>query len=184
MTRPFPARPCNVRIAGLGGMGVLTAARFLAETAFRAGWDVKRADVHGMSQRGGSVCSDVRFGHRIYSPTIPPGEIDYLVALTMPAADLHRAQLAPAGVILAPGDLAPGTVDHPRTLNLAMMGLLSARMGVPEPKHWIEALRDQFAQPLREPNERAFLAGRTSAARVKGGTTTTGGEEEDRNAAL
>ena len=56
--------PLNVVIAGLGGQGVLTASDILAEAALLAGFDVKKADVHGMSQRGGSVASDVRFGPR------------------------------------------------------------------------------------------------------------------------
>ena len=71
----------NIKIAGLGGMGVLSASHVLAETLFLAGYDVKKAEVHGMSQRGGSVASDIRFGTRILSPMIPVGEVDFLLAL-------------------------------------------------------------------------------------------------------
>ena len=58
-----PARVVvNVIVAGLGGQGAIKASDILADVAFRAGRDVKKAEVHGMSQRGGSVTSDVRFG--------------------------------------------------------------------------------------------------------------------------
>jgi len=59
---------------GLGGQGVLKASDILADVAFSAGLDVKKSDVHGMSQRGGSVASDVRFGERVFSPMVPRGE--------------------------------------------------------------------------------------------------------------
>jgi len=64
----------NIVIAGLGGQGVLKASDIVAEVVFRAGFDVKKSEIHGMSQRGGSVSSDVRFGERVYSPMVPLGE--------------------------------------------------------------------------------------------------------------
>ena len=70
-------RVTNVILAGLGGQGVIKASDILADAAVRAGYDVKKAEVHGMSQRGGSVTSDVRFGPRVLSPMIPRGEADF-----------------------------------------------------------------------------------------------------------
>ena len=64
----------NVVVAGLGGQGVLKASDILADVAFAAGLDVKKSEVHGMSQRGGSVASDVRFGEHVFSPMVPEGE--------------------------------------------------------------------------------------------------------------
>ena len=64
----------NVTVAGLGGQGVLTVTDILAEVLFRAGFDVKKSEVHGMSQRGGSVSSEVRFGKSVASPMVPEGE--------------------------------------------------------------------------------------------------------------
>ena len=61
---PTTMKVTNVVLAGLGGQGVLKASDILADAALRAGLDVKKAEVHGMSQRGGSVTSDVRFGAR------------------------------------------------------------------------------------------------------------------------
>ena len=64
----------NVVVAGLGGQGVVKASDILADAAFRTGLDVKKSEIHGMSQRGGSVASDVRFGPRVHSPMIPYGQ--------------------------------------------------------------------------------------------------------------
>jgi indolepyruvate ferredoxin oxidoreductase, beta subunit len=76
------ARVVNIVIAGLGGQGVLKASDIIAEAALHAGFDVKKSEVHGMSQRGGSVTSDVRFGVEVFSPMVPPGEADFLLVLS------------------------------------------------------------------------------------------------------
>ena len=88
-----PNHVVNVIVAGLGGQGVLKASDIVAEAAFRSGHDVKKSEVHGMSQRGGSVASDVRFGHRVLSPMVPPGEAEFLVVLSADQVDANRAQL-------------------------------------------------------------------------------------------
>ena len=62
-------RLINVVVAGLGGQGVLKASDILADVALRAGFDVKKSEIKGMSQRGGSVTSDVRFGQIVLSPS-------------------------------------------------------------------------------------------------------------------
>ena len=78
---PDHAAVTNIVFAGLGGLGVLRASDILAEAAFLAGFDVKKSEIHGMSQRGGSVRSDVRFGAEVLSPMITAGEADCLVVL-------------------------------------------------------------------------------------------------------
>ncbi len=70
----------NVIVAGVGGQGILTAAEVLAQVALRAGLDVKKSEVKGLSQRGGSVVSFVRFGPRVYSPIIEKGTAHLIVA--------------------------------------------------------------------------------------------------------
>ena len=92
----------NVVIAGLGGQGVLKSSDILAEAAFLAGRDVKKAEVHGMSQRGGSVTSDVRFGAGVLSPMVPPGEADYLVVLAPDQVDNNLHHLRAGGVLIGP----------------------------------------------------------------------------------
>ena len=69
----------NILVVGIGGQGVMTAAEMLARTALSQGYDVKKTEVAGMAQRGGVVSSHVRFGPRVYSPQIDPGEADLLI---------------------------------------------------------------------------------------------------------
>ena len=71
----------NVLIVGVGGQGVLMVSKVLALLAQSQGFEVKQSEVHGMAKRGGSVFSHVRFGKRVWSPTIPKGDVDILVAL-------------------------------------------------------------------------------------------------------
>jgi indolepyruvate ferredoxin oxidoreductase beta subunit len=75
------AGPVNVLIVGVGGQGVIMVSKVLATLCQRQGYEVKQSEVHGMAKRGGSVFSHVRFGDTVYSPTIPLGEADVLVAL-------------------------------------------------------------------------------------------------------
>lgn len=70
----------NLLFAGVGGQGVLLASDILSEIVHVAGLDVKKSDIHGMSQRGGSVISQVRIGEKVYSPIIKEGEVDFLIA--------------------------------------------------------------------------------------------------------
>ncbi|MEK6678017.1 MAG: indolepyruvate oxidoreductase subunit beta [Nitrospirota bacterium] len=69
----------NFLFAGVGGQGVLLASDILSEAAHIANYDVKKSDIHGMSQRGGSVISQVRFGKKVYSPIIKDREVDFLI---------------------------------------------------------------------------------------------------------
>jgi indolepyruvate ferredoxin oxidoreductase beta subunit len=73
--------PMNVLIVGVGGQGVIMVSKALAWLAQSKGHQVKQSEVHGMAKRGGTVFSHVRFGPQVWSPTIPKGEADILVAL-------------------------------------------------------------------------------------------------------
>lgn len=70
----------NIIIAGVGGQGIILASEILALTAMESGFDVKKSEVHGMSQRGGSVVSHVRIGEKVYSPLIEKGKCDFLLS--------------------------------------------------------------------------------------------------------
>ncbi len=71
----------NILMVGVGGQGIITASDILSEAALLDGHDVKKSEIHGMSQRGGSVFSHVRYGEKVYSPTIKTGEADILLSL-------------------------------------------------------------------------------------------------------
>jgi len=73
--------PTNILIVGVGGQGVIMISKALAWLAQSRGFEVKQSEVHGMAKRGGAVFSHVRFGREVWSPTIPKGEVDILVAL-------------------------------------------------------------------------------------------------------
>lgn len=73
----------NILLAGVGGQGILLASEVLSEVMLMAGLDVKKNEIHGMSQRGGSVVSHVRYGDKVYSSIIPEGEVDILFSFEM-----------------------------------------------------------------------------------------------------
>ena len=91
----------NVLLAGIGGQGVLTASQLLAEAAVRAGYDVKKSEVHGMAQRGGVVTSHVRIGRKVYSPIISSGEADLLVAFEEAEALRWQPEVRRGGTLIA-----------------------------------------------------------------------------------
>jgi len=155
------ARVTNIVVAGLGGQGVLKATDVLSDALLRAGHDVKKSEVHGMAQRGGSVQSDVRFGPEVFSPMVPPGEADYLVVLAPDQVEVCRYLLRPEGILIVPGDLNPDALPNRRSLNVALIGALSAHLDLPE-ELWTTALHAHFREDLWAGNEQAFRVGRQS----------------------
>ena len=149
----------NVRFAGLGGTGVIKASDIFADVVFRLGNTVKKAEVHGMIQRGGSVQSDVRFGATVHSPMIPEGECDFLVVLEQSQADVVRGGLRAGGVLLTPADIDVANLPTTKALNVALLGRLSREFDFPE-QAWRESLRTHFAAKLHPANDDAFSLGR------------------------
>jgi indolepyruvate ferredoxin oxidoreductase beta subunit len=90
----------NVLICGVGGQGVLLFSDVLSAAALQSGLDVKKSEVHGMAQRGGSVTSHVRFSPRVYSPLIEEGTADFLVAFEELEALRYLHFLSPKGRVL------------------------------------------------------------------------------------
>lgn len=154
-------RVTNVVIAGLGGQGVLKASDILAEAAFGAGLEVKKAEVHGMSQRGGSVTSDVRFGHSPLSPMVPDGEADYLVVLAPEEVENNLHCLRAGGVLIGPDRIDVDQLSNRRSLNVALLGVLSAYLEISQ-TDWLAAVRANLPAKLHEANEQAFAMGRTA----------------------
>ena len=152
----------NIVFAGLGGQGVLKASDIAADAAFFAGLDVKKSELHGMSQRGGSVTSDVRFGDRVASPMVPSGEADYLVVIAPDQVDVNRWQLREGGTLIAPSLIPPDSLPHKKALNVALLGVLSAMASIGA-DHWAAAIRANLPENLHEANLAAFELGRTVA---------------------
>jgi indolepyruvate ferredoxin oxidoreductase beta subunit len=153
------SQPTNVVIAGLGGQGVLKASGILADVAFSAGLDVKKSELHGMSQRGGSVSSDVRFGEHVFSPMVPEGEADFLLVLAPDQIAVNRAALGPAGILIEPSQIDESALPNKKSINVALLGVLSRHLNFPV-EAWTAALRRNLPEKLHEVNLQSFYLGR------------------------
>ena len=158
----------NVVIAGLGGQGVLKASDILADAAINSGYDVKKAEVHGMSQRGGSVSSDVRFGEKVLSPMVPEAEADFLLVLDATQVDVNRQVLREGGVLIAPDAVDENSLPSKRVFNIAMLGALAAKLQLPA-EAWQAAIRAALPEKVWQMNEDAFAMGQKAGAAVSKG---------------
>lgn len=117
----------NIMIVGVGGQGSLLASKLLGRLLMNEGFDVKVSEVHGMSQRGGSVVTYVRFGDKVASPVIDTGEADYLVSFELLEAARWLKYLSPAGQIITntqqiePMPVITGAALYPENLVDKMM---------------------------------------------------------------
>jgi indolepyruvate ferredoxin oxidoreductase, beta subunit len=153
----------NVVVAGLGGQGVLKGTDILADVALRAGYDVKKSEIKGMSQRGGSVTGDVRFGKQVFCPMVPNGDADFLLVLEPTQVEPHRHLLRQGGVLITPDAVKAENLPHKKTLNVALLGALSAHLPMAE-ELWLASLQAGFEESFFEGNRKAFLLGRAGQA--------------------
>jgi len=119
----------NILLVGVGGQGILLASEILAEAFMLAGFDVKKSEIHGMSQRGGSVVSHVRFGEKVFSPVVPEGEGDILFGFELLETFRYLDLLRPGARVIAndfripPPSVLLGNESYPEDL----CGRISAR---------------------------------------------------------
>ena len=112
----------NVMIVGVGGQGSLLASKLLGRLLLSKGYDIKVSEVHGMSQRGGSVVTYVRYGDKVYSPVIDKGEADYIVSFELLEAARWTEFLKPGGKIIVntqqinPMPVIIGAAQYPENL--------------------------------------------------------------------
>ncbi len=161
LKKTLKTRTWNVLFCGTGGQGVLTAAEIAAVAAMNAGYHVKKSEVHGMAQRGGSVESHLRFGDLIYSPLIKPKCADYLVCF-------HEGEAGRMGPYLKKGgtSLLPFLIDaagHERFINMFLLGILSAFLPM-SGDDWKNALSGTLKRSIDE-NHRVFGEGRNRGMR-------------------
>jgi indolepyruvate ferredoxin oxidoreductase beta subunit len=113
----------NVVICGVGGQGIILASNVLCHTAFLEGSDVKKSEVHGMAQRGGSVITHVRFGLKVYSPLIERGTSDYILAFEKLEALRYMNYLKKKGKVIVdnreipPMSVLIGQSQYPQDIN-------------------------------------------------------------------
>ncbi len=109
----------NIMIVGVGGQGSLLASKLLGKLLLNEGYDVKVSEVHGMSQRGGSVVTYVRAGDKVYSPIIDKGEADFIVSFEKLEAARYASYLKDGGKIIVnsqeidPMPVITGAVEYP-----------------------------------------------------------------------
>ena len=112
----------NVMIVGVGGQGSLLASKLLGRLLLSKGYDIKVSEVHGMSQRGGSVVTYVRYGDKVYSPVIDKGEADFIISFELLEAARWTEYLKPGGKIITntqqinPMPVIIGAAEYPEKL--------------------------------------------------------------------
>src|SRR5512137_753970 len=114
----------NIFLSGVGGQGAILASNILGEVFIRAGYDVKKAEVHGMAQRGGDVTTHFRYGKKVHSPIIKYGDVDYLLSFELLEALRYINWVKPDGkIIINTQEILPPSVS---------LGMMAYPQGVPE----------------------------------------------------
>lgn len=112
----------NILLAGVGGQGILLASELLSEALLLAGYDVKKSEIHGMSQRGGSVTSHVRYGSTVLSPLIKEGQADILFGFELLEAYRYLPMLRQGGDVfvnsqrILPAPVSVGVASYPQAI--------------------------------------------------------------------
>jgi len=112
----------SILLVGVGGQGILLASEVLCEILLQKGYDVKKNEIHGMAQRGGSVTSQIRYGEKVYSPKIPLKGADYILSLENIESARMVNHLAKDGKILAnsyrivPTSVSSGNFQYPEDI--------------------------------------------------------------------
>ena len=150
----------NILFCGTGGQGVLTAAEVCGIAALLEGYHVKKSEVHGMAQRGGSVESHLRFGKQVFSPLIPQGKADYLVCFEQAEGERLKNFLTPKGINLIEYlGKAQASLQDKRYGNTYLLGVLSRYLPIKE-ENWLKALEQIFSSKNLAENKRIFLLGK------------------------
>ena len=119
----------NIMIVGVGGQGTLLASKLLGKMLLQKGFDVKVSEVHGMSQRGGSVVTYIRYGDRVFSPVVDMGEADFIISFEQLEAARWVSYLKNDGVMITntqkinPMPVIIGSTEYPDSLPEKIKGL-------------------------------------------------------------
>ncbi len=146
----------NILFCGTGGQGILTAAEIVGLAAMYDGYHVKKSEVHGMAQRGGSVESHLRFGKEVFSPIIEAGQVDYLLSFDKGEHDRMVSLLKKAGTDLFEEFVnARNKINNPKFLNTYMLGVLSKHLGLSK-ESWQKALKQVIKPQFVDKNLEIF----------------------------
>ncbi len=115
-------KPVDILMVGVGGQGTILASRVLAQAALETGYDIKVSEIHGMAQRGGSVVTQVRLGEKVFSPLIPDGGADIVLAFEKLEGLRLLPALKPGGIIIIneqeipPVPVLAGVAEYPANI--------------------------------------------------------------------
>lgn len=181
----------NVLMVGVGGQGIVLASDIISLAALYAGHDVKKSEIHGMSQRGGSVFSHIRFGKKVHSPVIPEAQTDILVSLeemetlrwlaylnSETKIILTKTRILPPNVTAYPEQIEQELKKQFKNCVTIDPALIIAKMGSAKfvntallgtiatrldfsDEAWQRALQDQVPEGTYEQNKAAFALGKT-----------------------
>ena len=173
----------SIMIVGVGGQGSLLASRIIGNVLLSQGYDVKVSEVHGMSQRGGSVVTYVKYGDKVYSPVIEKGEADIIVSFELLEAARWVSYLKKNGhLITSTQTLDPMPVitgiealgidiiaadalslaekaGNAKASNVVLMGVIASKMSFDE-NVWKDAIRTCVPEKFLELNLKAFDLGK------------------------
>lgn len=162
-----PKDTINIIFYGIGGQGVLKASEVCCVAALLAGYRVKKTEAHGMSQRGGSVESGLRFGQEVISPLIPKGQADFVVCLHPEEYKNPQELLRDGGVDFIPYTHKAYEVlaSNKMFVNSFLLGVLSGYLTISE-KSWTEAFKNVFGEKRQKENLIFFKEGRQWTKRL------------------
>ena len=158
----------NILLVGVGGQGTILASKILTSGLIKAGYDVKMSEIHGMSQRGGSVSTQVRYGDKVYSPIVGKGSADVIVAFEEMEALRWLDHLKIGGkmvindyriqpVPVKAADVAT-ELGNPKAMNVVLLGALVKAMGLDE-IDWDAEIEANVKAKFIDLNKKAFHAG-------------------------
>ena len=163
----------DIILSGVGGQGILSIATIIGAAALKEGLYIKQAEVHGMSQRGGSVVTYVRYGDKVYSPIIDKGQADVIISFEKLEAARYMNYLKKGGKIVVsdqeidPMPVITGAAEYPENLIEKMkaagadiddMDALSLAMEAGSPKAVNIVLMGRVSRYFPEISEEAWLA--------------------------
>lgn len=142
----------SIKLVGVGGQGTILAAKVLCSALIEGGYDVKMSEIHGMSQRGGSVSSEIRYGEKVYSPVIEKGHADILVSFELMEAARHIDYLKKDGKLLIN--------------NLKINSMITLSGKTPYPKGIVDTLEKQVDLQVIEGTKKAAELGNSKAMNI------------------
>ena len=151
----------SILLVGVGGQGTILASKLLTIGLMESGYDVKMSEIHGMSQRGGSVSSQVRYGEKVYSPVIEKGGADILVSFEKMEALRWLDYLKKDGKIITNNykiKSMPIITGNSKTMNIILLGSLVKSMNI-EHIDWNKIISNNVKKEFVDINIEAFKVG-------------------------